>query len=52
MSYRKRHLSGSLSIPAGLNKEQRDLFEAAGNLPLLLVKNADGKVTSIHIIDR
>jgi hypothetical protein len=39
-------------VPAGLSKEQQEVVEAARGLPLLLVKDASGKVTRIHVIER
>jgi hypothetical protein len=45
-------MADPLPIPAGLDKEQRDLVEAARGLPLLLVKDASGKVTRIHVVER
>jgi hypothetical protein len=41
-----------LPIPDGLSREQRELLAAAQGFPLLLVKDATGKVTRIDVIER
>jgi hypothetical protein len=43
-------LAEPMPLPTGLDKEQRALVEAANGLPLLLVKNPQGKVTYVHVI--
>jgi hypothetical protein len=40
------------SLPTGLDHEQQELVKAAGDLPLLLVRDGTGKVTRIHVIER
>lgn len=45
-------LTEPLPMPAGLSKEQQDVVTAARGLPLLLVKDASGKVTRIHAIEQ
>ncbi len=41
-----------LPLPTGLDREQQELVKAAGDLPLLLVRDSTGKVTRIHVIER
>ncbi len=45
-------LRASLPLPTGLDEEQQELVKAAGDLPLLLVRDGTGKVTRIHVIER
>jgi hypothetical protein len=39
-------------LPAGLDPEQMAFIQATGDIPLLLVRNSEGKVTRIHLIER
>lgn len=39
-------------LPSGLNPEQAAFVRAAKDQPLLLVRNAAGKVTRIHVVER
>lgn len=39
-------------MPPGLDPEQIEVVKAAGDGPLLLVRNAEGKVTRIHFFER
>ena len=38
--------------PSQLDPEQMALVQAAGDMPLLLVRNSSGQVTRIHLIER
>ena len=40
------------SLRTGLNPEQLALIKAAADQPMVLVKNSDGKVIRIHVIER
>lgn len=40
------------ALPSGLDEEQTAFVLAAKDLPLLLVRNAAGKVTRIHVVER
>jgi hypothetical protein len=40
------------SLPTGLNPEQTAFVKAAGDMPLLFVRNSSGQVTRIHVIER
>ena len=39
-------------LPAGLNAEQAAFVKAMGDQPLLLVRDASGKVARIHVFER
>ena len=43
---------GLQSLPTGLDPEQAAFVMAAKDQPLLLVRNAAGKVTRIHVVER
>ena len=45
-------MSEPLPTPLGATQEQKDLIEAARDLPLLLVMDASGKLTKICVIER
>lgn len=40
------------TLPTGLNPEQTAFVKAAGDMPLLFVRNSSGQVTRIHLIER
>lgn len=40
------------TLPTGLNPEQTAFVKAAGDMPLLFVRNSSGQVTRIHVIER
>jgi hypothetical protein len=45
-------LQVSLPLPGGLNEEQAEFVKAVGDAPLLFVRDASGKVTRIHFVQR
>ena len=45
-------LRASHPLPSGLDPDQRDFVQAVGDLPLLFVRDASGKVARIHIVQR
>ncbi len=40
------------ALPSGLSPEQAAVVKAAGDLPLLLIRDSSGKVSRIHVINR
>lgn len=49
---RKSAVPAALSLPSGLDPEQTKFVKAVGDLPLLFVRDAAGKVTRIHLVQR
>ena len=45
-------LSTSPPLPSGLDPEQTKFVQAVGDVPLLFVRDASGKVARIHIVQR
>jgi len=45
-------MSQPLPTPPGASPEQKDLFEAARGLPLVLVMDDSGKLARIHVVER
>ena len=42
----------SFPLPSGLDEEQTEFVKAVGDVPLLFVRDASGKVTRIHLFQR